>query len=690
MQKDLFFRCKVAGLIVVLFLSACVRFWQLNAVPPGLTHDEAAHGHDAYAILRGARPIYQTEGSYGREPLFDYFVGGLFTLLDNEIRALRLSSVFLNLVTLFASFAWINLAFDGTTALTSVAFQSASFWSLSTSRQALRSSLLPPLFTIAVYFYWRAIYQPLHDQSTSSSHWRLVIFAILIGATLYTYIPSRVLWIVFFFFLIYLVFTHRELVRRIWKPSFTALLISLLLALPLFAYLQKHPEAERRLDMLNAPLKALKSGNTSLIMANAWECVVAYFVPGHGDDFLAYNIPGRPIFDPLTGILFLLGIGISLVRWYRPAYAFSLIWLLIGISPSLITGSTASTTRSIGAIPVVFLFPALAVITCVRYARQYWGDWTAWIIVLFASMLILTSGVVSVHDYFQRWGQSAEVRAAYQHTLLEITEYVDKDTHNGIVVLSTVHPKAPHDPYIFEMSLYPDKVPIRWVDARRALILPQTSEAMLVAPASAQLSSYFLELPGIFYRERVWLRLDDLDPFFTVYDWNPIITLYALKKNLQEDGLYLDLDKSSQLEVPVNFGNALQFLGYDLPHGHIAPGEAFYFVTLWAVNDPQVLQVEEVSNIGELVFFTHALDSSGNIFTQEDRLDAPTWSWEANDIIAQIHQLEFPSNWQPSSTTLEIGVFRRNKLTRLPIIVNGVEMGNRILIQTPDLIDPDI
>lgn len=667
-----------------------MRFWQLDTVPPGLTHDEAAHGHDASAILGGARPIYQTEGSYGREPLFDYFVGGLFALLGNEIRTLRLSSVFLNLVTLFASFAWINLAFDRTTALTSVAFQSASFWSLSTSRQALRSSLLTPLFTIAVYFYWRAIHQPLHNKFASPSRWRLVIFAILIGATLYTYIPSRVLWIVFFVFLIYLVFTNREVVKRIWRPFLIAILISLLLALPLFSYLQKHPEAERRLDMLNAPLRALKSGNISLVLANGWECVRAYFVPGHGDDFLAYNIPGRPIFDPLTGVLFLLGIGISLVHWRRPACAFSLIWLLIGISPSLITGSTASTTRSIGAIPVVFLFPALAVITGGRYARQYWGNWSVWIIALFASMLILINGAVSTRDYFQRWGQSAEVRAAYQHTLLEITEYVGTDTHDGIVVLSTIHPQAPHDPYIFEMGLYQDNVSLRWVDARRALILPQTSKAMLVAPASAQLSSYFLELPGIFYRERIWLRSDDLDPFFTVYDWTPSITLYALKKNLQEDSLYLNLDKSSQLKFPVNFGNALQFLGYDLPHSHIAPGEILYFVTLWKVNDPEALELGEALNIDGLVFFTHALNSSGNVFTQEDRLDAPTWCWKVNDIIAQIHQLKFPSNWQPSPTTLEIGVFRRNKLTRLPIIVNGVEVGNRVLIRTPELIDPDI
>ena len=57
-------------LALIVCAAAALRLWQLDDAPPGLTHDEAAHGQDAIAIVDGARPIYQTVG-YGREPLYD-------------------------------------------------------------------------------------------------------------------------------------------------------------------------------------------------------------------------------------------------------------------------------------------------------------------------------------------------------------------------------------------------------------------------------------------------------------------------------------------------------------------------------------------------------------------------------------------------------------------------------------------
>ena len=103
-------------LILILLLAAALRLYRLDSVPPGLTHDEAGHGHDAVAILRGARPMYETVG-YGREPLYDYIVAGMMALAGPTSRVLRFSPVPLGLITLLATFAWTRLAFDGPTAL---------------------------------------------------------------------------------------------------------------------------------------------------------------------------------------------------------------------------------------------------------------------------------------------------------------------------------------------------------------------------------------------------------------------------------------------------------------------------------------------------------------------------------------------------------------------------------------------
>ncbi len=490
------------------------------------------------------------------------------------------------------------------------------------------------------------------------------------------------LWIVFPVFLVYLALLHRATFRRVWLPTLIAVLIGLLLAAPLFAYLRAHPGAEQRLAMLDAPLQVLMTGDVSAILKRVWSGMAGFLIPGRGDDFLAYTIPGRPIFDPLTGVLFLAGVGLCLARWREPACAFSLTWFLVGISPSLVTGATASTTRSIAALPVVFLFPALAVVAGARWVAARWGPRAAWAVGLGFAGLILVTGAISARDYFTTWGESPDVRAAYQCTLVETARYLDALPGGGVVALSTVYPNAPHAPYVFEMSLHRRdrsaersrrSLSLRWFDARRALLLPPEPAARLIAPSSASLHSYFADLPGLRLRERVTLRPDDLDPFFVVYDWEPQVALAALQERAQ--GALLDL------ALPVEFGYALRLIGYDLRTPAVAPGGTVELVTLWQVTDPRSLRSRDSFDVNaELVLFTHALDAAGTVVAQEDRLDAPDWDWQAGDVIAQLHRFTLPPDLPPGPVALEVGAYRRADLTRLPVLANGVVVGDRVLL----------
>ncbi len=572
--------------------------------------------------------------------------------------------------TLAITFAWVRLAVNSPTAFAAVALQAASFWSLATSRQALRSSLLPALFTFAVYFFWRSIYTPEAFPGKlplRASRWPVVLFALSIGATLYTYFPARAMWIIFPVFLAYLGLCHRATFRRVWLATLVAIVVGLLLFAPLLLYLQAHPGAEQRLAMLDAPLQALRTGDVAVILDRARSGASAFLIPGQGDDFLAYNIPGRPFFDPLTGTLFLVGLAICLARWRDPAYTFSLIWLLIGISPTLVTGAPASITRSIVALPVAFLFPALAVAEGARWAATRWGARAMRVVWLGYVALVIITATISARDYFA-WAESPDVRAAYQHTLVEIARYLDAQSESGTVAISTVYPQAPHDPYVFEMGLRRRDLATRWFDARTAILIPSESTARLIVPASAPLAAmeavmgiaaYDSDLPGLHVRERVRLRPNDLDPFFLVYDWEPAVTLRALRERAQSQS--------------VNLGNVAQLIGYDLRTPQVKPGDAIELITLWQVTDPQ--PVRETG----LVLFTHALNAAGNIVGQQDRLDAPAWDWQAGDVIAQLHRFTLPPD-ATGTLTLEVGAYKPTDLTRLPILVNGITTDNRILL----------
>lgn len=171
-------------------------------------------------------------------------------------------------------------------------------------------------------------------------------------------------------FLGYLALAHRAAFRRAWRPALAGLLLGALLSAPLFLYLRAHPEMQTRLDMLDGPLQAITAGQWRPVLANVRDALLAFVWPGRGDQFLAYNIPGRPVFDAVSAVFFVAGLLVCLRRWRRPVYAFLLLWFAAGILPSLVTGPTANTTRNLAALPAVFLIPAVGFVAAAGRIRN--------------------------------------------------------------------------------------------------------------------------------------------------------------------------------------------------------------------------------------------------------------------------------------------------------------------------------
>src|SRR5512136_3073150 len=156
-------RTEAGALLIILIVAAFFRLYRLDTIPPGFTHDEAGHGADAIAIMQGARPIYETVG-YGREPLYDYIVAAVMPILGQNYLTLRLISAAAGLLLIVVTHFWVRRAFDVPTALVTSTSLAVSFWAISTSRQALRSELLPVIFMATIYFTWQTL-RPFERQT---------------------------------------------------------------------------------------------------------------------------------------------------------------------------------------------------------------------------------------------------------------------------------------------------------------------------------------------------------------------------------------------------------------------------------------------------------------------------------------------------------------------------------------------
>lgn len=634
-------RLRLHLLLAAIFL---VAFWfrahDLLAIPPGLTHDEANHGREAIGILQGRLALFFPL-NYGSEPLYSYTVAGLMALLGRNLLALRLVTVFFNLGAIAVTYLWARRALGLPVALIAAALMAVSFWPVAAAREALRAGMMPFFAAAAVLFFWLLYRRP---PGGARKGWLVAAFALALAATLYNYLAARVWWLLFPAFLLYLALANRPHFRRLWRPALAGLLLAGLLVIPMFVYLQLHPESQTRLQMLDGALGRTLQGELGPLLRNISSALLAFVWPGQGDRFLAYNIPGRPVLNGLSALFFVAGIAATLWRWRKPPYAFLLLWFGAGIIPSLLTGATANTTRNAGAMPAVYLLAAVGFAAlAARLPRP--GRAGVRAATLAALLWVIVTGALTANAYFRRWANSPDVRAAYQQTLVAQLDYLQAQAPQAAVI-SSVYPGAAHDPGI-GLVLAGARPEWRWVDARTALVFPQGGPALLLAPSATPLHPLFTRWSDPL--ETISLRPGDLDPTFTVLQLTP---------------------PAWPAEPLAIFGGeepALALLEANWREPAVEAGAVAEMVLVWRVLEPAgVGPLQAGIDATDVVFFTHVLAGAETFLAQQDAIAAPSWDWQAGDVVVQLHQIAIPLESAPGEYETRVGLYDRRSERRLP------------------------
>jgi hypothetical protein len=253
-----------------------------------------------------------------------------------------------------------------------------------------------------------------------------------------------------------------------------------------------------------------------------------------------------------------------------------------------------------------------------------------------------------------------------------------------VVALSSAFPDLPLDPFIAELRLHREDLSLRWFDARRALVFPETTRSLFVLPPNTPLAAYFADRLNLQLVERVHLRPDDVDPTFDVLEWNPSAACSRFLASSTRTVVVGD----QALDLPVNVGSAVELLAYELPAVRIAPGGTVSLATFWRVLDPQDLGPVPADAYGHsATIFVHALDGGNAVVGQEDRLDAPAWNWRSGEVFAQVHRFRMDADAPAGLYQLEVGIYTDHNLERLPIIVDGASIDDHILLQPLEILD---
>jgi 4-amino-4-deoxy-L-arabinose transferase-like glycosyltransferase len=639
-----------ASVIALLLLIFGLRTYGLLHVPPGLTHDEASNGHDSNAILSGVHRLYFPVG-YGHEPLYNYSVALVTRFLGQGIYTLRITTVFWSLGQVILTTALARRWWGRGTALGVLAGYTASFWALMMGRVGLRAPTLPPILTASILIFDRSWVTPRRRYTA-------VLAGALLGTGFYTYMASRGTPLLYIGLLCALFILDRNKLEDVWQPTLIVLLTAALVGLPLFLLLRAHPELESRIAQLGGALQALGEGNWRPLMDNIKANAPMLFWTA--DPRWLYNIPGRPALEPLLAGLFLVGIGTAFTQLRTYRSILTLLWLAVGLAPALVVPIEYNTLHAIAAMPPIFLLIGLGVQTLTRLTCHWHIATILLLIVAFGF-----TGVRTAHAYFVTWGEQRDVHVAYHHHVVALGRHLEQLEGQPPIVITSLYPGEFHDPYTMEVTLRRQDLDLRWCDARYALIVPKATSRLYVEEQTTPTESFDFLLDG--RRQRITtldFGADAIPSQIKGYQWESGKAWDDVQPPLNTDGYARKGDPPPNLPhqliaAPINFGDTLTFAGYTIQITE-QPANSLELLTAWEVIQPPDQR---------LLLFSHLLSSDGELLSQSDRLDAPSWQWQSGDRFVQRHQLQLPDATPCNACSVAVGLYVPATLTRLPVCI---------------------
>lgn len=98
-------------------------------------------------------------------------------------------------------------------------------------------------------------------------------------------------------------------------------------------------------------------------------------------------------------------------------------------------------------------------------------------------------------------------------------------------------------------------------------------------------------------------------------------------------------------------------------------------------SDLSVLTYWEIQALPQrnLQLFVHVVSADDRVITQHDGFGAPPADWHVGDVVLQATRLN-SSEDHVGPAWIEVGWYDQNSSQRLPVLVNGQAIGDRLLL----------
>jgi len=296
-----------ATLLAVTALAAVFRLHMLDTVPPGLYLDETLNAQHAIAWrlsahkawFEGTPPI---PGVWADVPnLYLAGVSGVLRLFGDGFLATRMTSVVPSLACVPLLYALARSVTGRRQALLAAGLLAVSHWAARTGRDGTYEVAMTALQLAGLASLGRAL---ARDRLLSSA-----LAGVLLGASIYTYTAARLVLAQAGVWLGWELVASAER-RRTLAHAGLCLAVALLCAAPYAVYLATRSAGDLGVLALTGP--AAPHGVLGTLAENVAAHLAMFNL--RGGTYARDNLPGWPMLDPVTGLLFLAGLLVALRR----------------------------------------------------------------------------------------------------------------------------------------------------------------------------------------------------------------------------------------------------------------------------------------------------------------------------------------------------------------------------------------
>jgi len=440
MKKNIWF------LLIIIFLAALLRFWQLGSNPPSLTWDEAAWGYNAYSIGIDGKdefgrflPLDYLE-SFGdfKPPVYAYLDVLPVKIFGLSEFSVRFPSALFGALTVIVTYFLVKRIFWKSKLKESYALMSAlilaiSPWHIMLSRAAFEAN-------VATFFIIFGVWAFLAGVQNKKGY--LIISAISFALSFYTFNTARIVSPLLVLILVF--FLRKELFAR-KKEAIIAVLVGLIIFIPISKFIIS-PQASLRFKEVNifSDINVVKTANQEIQNDNNafWSKIIhnrrllyvldytKHYFDNLNPSFLFIKGDGNPKFSTQNvGQMYIWDIpffviGAFLIFRRKEGYWWLVpLWLAIGIIPAAAARETPHALRIETTLPTFQILSAYGFINLVDSIKKYRN-----IVIYLLAFLLLINFLYFYHDYISHYPYdfSGEWQYGYKKSIDYVKTVQDK------------------------------------------------------------------------------------------------------------------------------------------------------------------------------------------------------------------------------------------------------------------------